>query len=356
MSDFALTGFDYGQGVEADARTKLWPAVERLVARAPTAQDVRVHRLEPFAAEIWPAVGREVTHELADEARFAAVTSLVTPVILERVRAAYDGRIMVMKGPEVAVYYPRAELRAFRDVDLLVDDAQAAQGALLAAGFVEVGDPSKYEGIHHLRPLLLPGLPIALEVHSRPKWPSAEEPSVGTLLDAGEPGAAGVEGLLAPPPALHAVLLAAHSWAHEPLRRLRDLVDVAAVSAGCSAADVEDAAEELGIARIWRATRRVIDELLENDRVPGLVRPWAGHLARARERTVAQAHATAWLSGFWERRPAAAAWQLTRAIAHEGRREPGEPWRDKVVRTGLAVAHARYPRGRHETILDEFEV
>ena len=52
------------------------------------------------------------------------------------------------------------------------------------------------------------------------RWIAAE------LLELTQPSATGVPGLLAPVPAAHAVLLAAHSWAHAPLRRLLDLIDV----------------------------------------------------------------------------------------------------------------------------------
>ena len=52
---------------------------------------------------------------------------------------------MLIKGAEVAVDYPGPRLRRFGDVDLLASDAAAAQAALLAAGFVEVGEAWRYE-------------------------------------------------------------------------------------------------------------------------------------------------------------------------------------------------------------------
>ena len=83
---------------------------------------------------------------------------------------------MLFKGPETAAHYPHPALRRFWDLDLLVPDAGATQRSLLKAGFREVGDPALYADIHHLRPLTLPGLPLAVEVHDRPKWADGLRP------------------------------------------------------------------------------------------------------------------------------------------------------------------------------------
>ena len=50
------------------------------------------------------------------------------------------------------------------------------------------------------------------------------------LLAAASPRDGGPAGILVLPPEHHLLLLAAHSWAHEPLRRLRDIVDMALVA------------------------------------------------------------------------------------------------------------------------------
>ena len=50
-----------------------------------------------------------------------------------------------------------------------------------------------------------------------------------SYLSLAVPSATGINGLLAPSPAAHALLLAAHAWAHHPLGRIGDLIDVAAV-------------------------------------------------------------------------------------------------------------------------------
>ena len=63
-----------------------------------------------------------------------------------------------MKGPEVAAHYPVPSDRPFGDLDLLVEDPEAAQRALIAAGFVEFGEP---DGIRR------PSAPSATHVAGR---------------------------------------------------------------------------------------------------------------------------------------------------------------------------------------------
>ena len=44
-------------------------------------------------------------------------TQLTLPMLLRRARSAYDGRLMLMKGPEAAVHHPHPSDRVFRDLD-----------------------------------------------------------------------------------------------------------------------------------------------------------------------------------------------------------------------------------------------
>ena len=96
-----------------------------------------------------------------------------------RARARGVGRPAAcsIKGPEVALDYGAPGLRRFGDLDLLTDDAQAAQAALLAAGFQEVVEPEIYDDIHHLRPLWWPGLPLVIELHTRAELAGAACPA-----------------------------------------------------------------------------------------------------------------------------------------------------------------------------------
>ena len=113
--------------------------------------------------------------------------------LLQRVRAGDDGRIVLMKGLEVGAHYPDSALRPFRDLDLLVDDADLAQQELIEAGFEPTGDERLYVGIHHLRPLRWPGLPLVIEIHDRPKWLDWQAPPpTAELLNAAVPSRAGL--------------------------------------------------------------------------------------------------------------------------------------------------------------------
>ena len=72
--------------------------------------------------------------------------ALTAHTVLEKARDAYDGRMLLMKGPEVASRYPNPADRPFRDLDILVDDPQSAQQSLIKAGFIEAGGGAT----HHL--------------------------------------------------------------------------------------------------------------------------------------------------------------------------------------------------------------
>jgi len=327
----------------------LWTAVEALVERAPRPADLYSHRLELFEARRLRRAGEALSEDLLARERRAEIGALTAPLLLSRVRAAYEGPLLLVKGPEVAARYPDPTLRAFGDVDLLTEDADGAQRALLAAGFHEVGDPELYLDIHHLRPLSWPGLPLVVEIHSRPKWVDGlEGPPIAELFAAAVPAAVGVEGLLAPAPAHHALLLAAHSWAHEPLRLLRDLIDTAALAAEVDRAELEAAARRWGLARLWRSTSTAVDFVLgDARRPPAALRIWAQNLERVRERTVLEHHLQRWLSDFWALPPGLALRRLPRVAKGELLPEGEEGWRRKLARTALAVRNSTRRRSEH---------
>jgi hypothetical protein len=334
--------------------SRLWEAVDSLIDRAPSLDDLRSHRLEVLAAQRFRKLGRPVPEDFVAEVRFAAIAGLTAPLVIERVRAVYDGPLMVFKGPEVAAHYPDPALRGYGDIDLLVEDAEELHEMLLRVGFDLVGDPRLYVNIHHLRPLLADGLPLPIEVHSRPKWlePLAP-PATESLFRSARGSATGVDGVFAPSPAAHAVVLAVHSWAHEPLRRLRDIIDIAAVATAAQPAEVDALAEAWGVERIWRTTTAAIDALLADQATPWTLRTWARNLVRARERTVLESHLQRCLSDFSAMPPLVAARSLPRTFAQAIGPERGERWREKFARTALAVRHASRGRSQHDRELDE---
>jgi hypothetical protein len=303
---------------------------------------IRVHKLGALAGRFQRRRGEPVQPAFAADERAAAVATVISKPVLQRVRSACDGPLVLIKGPEVACLYP-GRARVFADLDVLVPDPQAVQRALKAAGFVEVGD--FYEDAHHLRPLKLPELGIDVEVHKRPSWPKRLlPPRLDEILEAAVPAAAGVDGVLAPQPLHHALIIAAHGWKENPLGTMRDLVDVAAVCTGIPEQDLDRAARAWGLGRVWSATRSTTDALCGGRPLSLPVRVWAGHLESLRERTTLENHLRGWLQGFWKLPPSSALLDTRDAIRRELLPRPEETWREKLTRTADAVRHARQPR------------
>lgn len=338
---------------EEETRRSLWEAVEALVDRTPDVSHLVTHRLHLFAARRRRELGKAVPASLQEAEWMASIRTLAAPAVLQRAREAYDDAIVLYKGPAAGAFYPDPTLRPFSDLDLLVADAAAAQQALLAHGFEEFGDPELFIDIHHLRPLRWPGLPVYIEIHDRPKWPEhIAPPPMHEIL------AAGVEtelaqGVLTPPPKQHALLLAAHAWAHEPLRRLIDVVDVAAAADAADREEISALARSWGLERIWKTTIEAGDSLFGGSRPSRPLQVWARHLRTARERTVLESHLEHWLSTFAALPPRRAARLTLAYITDELRPAPGETLRQKMRRTRQAFRRAFVARAEHNRILGE---
>lgn len=102
-----------------------WRSIERVVERLPE-PSLKPHGVHLIAADIWRQQGVDVPLAYQQAARFRAIQTPATAVLLERVCATVSGPIMLMKGPEVALRYPDPALRPFGDLDLLVQDAELA--------------------------------------------------------------------------------------------------------------------------------------------------------------------------------------------------------------------------------------
>ena len=306
-----------------------------------------------FAARLRRAAGRAVPEDFLEEERAAAVAAITAPVVLERVVSAYDRPAILVKGPELAALYPDPALRCYWDIDLLVEDAQEAQRALVSANFEPIGDPSLYLDLHHLRPLRPSGLLLAVEIHSAPKWIEGRRaPMMHELLAAARPRDGGPAGVLVLPPEHHVLLLAVHSWAHEPLRRLRDIVDMALVGAAADRGETERLARQWGIERLWLTTRAVVESVQTGRADHAVLRLWARNLRTARERTVFENHFARLTSDFWALPFRDAAARLPGNIYRDLRPEDAEPWAVKLRRSALALQNARRPRSQHEDELD----
>lgn len=325
----------------------LWGAVERLLDTI-TVESVRIHGLGPLAARRWRESGRDIPGDLIHEERATRAATMILPALLTRARNAYDGRLMAFKGPEVAAAYPGGA-RSFSDLDLLVDDAPRAQAALIGAGFVEVPDPTDhFHGIHHLAPLVWPELPLKIEIHETPKWPRGTAPPPSSeLFDAAVPASIGVEGIEAPAPHHHALLVAAHGWGHTPLRSVRDLLDVAAMAARADSVDIAASAKAWQLERMWATTHGAFRWLFYDEERPVAVSLWARHLIRLREPTVLEGHVERWLSPFWLLAPARALPLTASRFLADLRPAPGTTWRAKGDRMARAIRHAFATKSEH---------
>ena len=335
--------------------TDLWTAVDGLVDRAPRLSDLRSHRLHLLAARRWRALGRPIPHELATDRRMNAAHALAVAPLLERVRAACDGPLVVMKGPEVAARYAEPSTRPFRDLDLLAPDAAAVQRALLDTGFQPAGEPELYVDIHHLRPLYWPGLPLVIEVHERPEVGRGPAGAARSTSSSRPPcrRATGVDGVLALSPAHHVLAVAAHSWAHVPLSTLLHLVDVAALLEDADAPEVAALARRWGMERMWRATLAGRDWALYGRRPRSPMRYWAGNVAAVRERTVVESHLARCTAAFWALPPLRASAAAGAAVLDAALPQAGEPARVKLYRTRQALRHASTRLSDHHMALEQ---
>ena len=336
----------------AERRDDLWPAVNTLLAGT-TPEHARIHGLGALEAFRRNLVGAAVPEALAMEARMAAVAMLSARPLLERIRNCCDGPLVLMKGPEVALRYP-GSARGFIDIDLLASEPRRVHDQLREAGFAEAGSVKLFESHHHLPPLRWPDLPLKVEIHGGTNWPSGlEAPPAASIIGSAAPSDLGVEGILAPEAAHHALLVAAHAWAHEPLWRLRDLVDVRALSPPSERAAIERTARAWSLTRLWRTTDRVTDAVLGRGRMPLLVRPWARHLLELRERTVLENHLRALMAAYWALPLTAAAATTADALAEDLLPAPEESWSHRLSRMMSASRNANKPMSHHKRQRDK---
>lgn len=333
-----------------------WGGVARILDRAPSLAGLRAHRLQLLAAARLRERGLPVSPVLAEEVRLAHFSSLAAAVTLKRVAAVVTGPILVIKGPEVAAHYPAPALRPYTDIDILVPDAERTQGELLAAGFRIVGPALDWSALHHLPQVSAPDLPVVLEVHRRPRWiRGLPVLDVDEIVAEAVPSALGIEGVLAPRPAMHVLLLVANAWSERPLERLGDLVDIAAAGGVHGRDEVTELAAEYGLGRAWRATMASSDTLLLGAAPSKALRTWARNLPETRGRTVLESHAARFLGPLSGFAPRAALQNAGAALVATVRPAPGEGRRAKLRRARRALRHALLWRSEHERMLDNGE-
>ncbi len=334
--------------------TDLWRGVDRLIDRAPSLADLRSHGLQLLAGRSLRRRGIPLPEQLAQEEVIARRRELAASLVLARMRASYEGPMILMKGPEMAARYPTG-CRPFGDLDVLAEDPEAAQRALIAAGFERVGfEDSYYDGLHHLGPLRLPEVPTPiLEIHRRPNWVEwAGPPSNEELFATAVPSVCEVDGFLALSAPQQALALAAHSWIEMPLRRILDLIDITLVArSGGERREAGLVASRWGLERMWKTTLSAADSLLFAEPPPAALRIWARNLRQVRDRTVLENHVRRWLSGFAALPPASATRAGLVAVARDLRPAPTEPWTSKLRRTREAVRNPTRPAADHASRL-----
>jgi hypothetical protein len=338
---------------ERDGRA-IWTAVDRLIDATPDLVALKANRIHLLAARRWGELGREIPPELEADVRRSVLRTLLVPEVLSHVRAAHAG-LVLHKGPEIAQLYRDAASRPFIDLDVLAPDAAAAQEALLAAGFVEVGDPTGYVATPHRQPVEWPGLPIHVEVHAGPNWPSwlGRPPQTAELFDRVVPSSLGVDGLQTLAPEQHALVVAVHAWAHGPLAQVRDLVDVALMADGLDREELRKLARRWGVEGLWQTTVAAADAVLFGAPKPRALRVWARNLPAVRERTVFETHLARWFAGFSALGVRRGAGVMRERIAVDIRPKNNETWLAKLKRSRRALRNARLKKSQHDEGLDE---
>ena len=201
--------------------------------------------------------------------------------------------------------------------------------------------PGGYENIHHLRALWWPGLPLIVEIHDGAKWPDGlRGPSPEELLASAVPSRLGVDGIGALPRPSTRCCWPRTRWAHEPLGRLGQLVDVAATLQRTDPDEVESLARRWDCLRMWRATHRAVRAVVEGEGHSLAVSLWGRQLRAVRERTVFEMHVTEAVGSIWAGAPV----EAPRAL----RRLPDETWGAKLARTARAMGNARVSKADHD--------
>ncbi len=329
-----------------------WERVEALVERAPQLSDLQLHGLDLVAAQRLRARGAELPPALLAHVRVAAAIALAAPVLLRRARTAYDGRLLLFKGPEVAARYPDPAMRNYSDLDLLADDAPAAQRALLAAGFVRTGLWAPHIDVHHLQPLAWPGLPIAVELHAYPHVPAGlRPPPTRELLATAVPSCFAADVVETLAPAEHTLVVAAHAWAHDALANIGQLLDVALLASQTDRPTLRALAARWGWQRLWRATEATLEALFDDGRPPAAQRLCAPHLRAARERTLLERHVAELAGPAFGLPPRRAALESARVLRRRILPGPEETWRRKARRARRALRHRGLRHSEHDARL-----
>ena len=147
-------------------------------------------------------------------------------------------------------------------------------------------------------------------------------------------------------------MLTVHAWAHGPLSRLRDLIDIAVAASEADPHEIRTLAGEWGIQRVWTTTARAIRAVLGDGRKPASLAIWARHLNAVREQTVLEAHVQSWLCAMWVLPYGRAISTAATAFGADLVPQEGETWGSKLSRTRASLANAFVRKSQHDEALD----
>ncbi len=189
---------------------------------------------------------------LANDRRAHARKVLVAQHALADQVEHHQTPVIVMKGLEVAMLYPRPIERPFRDIDILVRDPRPRWDRLVEQGHRK--SPKRAIDIdhHHLPALEHPTGVLGIELHHSPNLPGWAKIPNDLIFETAQPSRTGIEGTLRPRDDIHALLLALHCW-KGGFTRLRDLFDALLLDSmigNCTSAT----AGSMGLDRFWDRT------------------------------------------------------------------------------------------------------
>jgi hypothetical protein len=168
------------------------------------------------------------------------------------------------------------------------------------------------------------------------------------VLALGVPSATGIDGLLAPAPAAHAVLLVAHAWTHQPLGHVSDLIDVAAMLPADGRVEAAAFARRWGWERMWQATIAAADALLGDGASTPALRTWARYLAEVREPSVLETHIARITAPTVALAPSRAPRGVAFALRESLAPGPDDHWIGKLRRAAHAVLRPLERKSQHD--------
>jgi hypothetical protein len=145
------------------------------------------------------------------------------------------------------------------------------------------------------------------------------------------------------------VLLAAHAWAHHPLGRVGDLIDVAAILPPGERSAAAVLARRWGWGRMWQTTLSAADALLGGGPEPLALRTWARHLPTLSELSVLDNHVIRMIAPCYALPPRQVPLGIAVELRGYAELNPGERWPRKLGRTAIAVRDAFTVKSQHDS-------